>query len=192
MVYVNMFPYWNEVKYTKEPFAAKRLKQAMLCFISLGLFFCIIPVMACADHDEEHYMKPVSNPVYKQVCGACHFAYLPELLPSGSWRLILDNHGQYFGTDTGIDMNTKDAILQYLIGNAAEQSRAKRSKKIMKSIRGNLPTRITDIPYIREKHDEVSSDVFNRKSVGSFSNCVACHTTAEQGIFEDDNVVIPK
>ncbi len=174
------------------PSTAKRLKQAILCFISIGLCFCIANESAYADHDAKRYMKPVSNPVYKQVCGSCHFAYLPELLPSGSWRLILDKHGQYFGADTGIDKNTKDAILQYLVGNAAEQSRAKRSIKIMKSIRGNLPVRITDIPYIREKHDEVSPDTFRRKSIGSFSNCVACHTTAEQGIFDDDNVIIPR
>ena len=31
-----------------------------------------------------------------------------------------------------------------------------------------------------------------RESIGSLSNCLACHITAEEGIYEDDNVKIPK
>ncbi len=178
---------------TKTEEACKCYKSHYMLFIlTLVLISILITVSAFADHDEDDYMKPVSNPVYKQSCGVCHFAYLSELLPSGSWKLILDNHGQYFGAETGVAGDNKQVILQYLSANSAEQSRAKRSRKIMKSIRGNLPTRITDIPYIREKHDEVSSDTFRRKSIGSFSNCNACHTTAEQGVFDDDNVIIPK
>ncbi len=52
--------------------------------------------------------------------------------------------------------------------------------------------RITDTPYIREKHHEIKPEVFKRESVGSSSNCIACHTTAEEGIYEEDNVKIPK
>jgi len=167
--------------------------------LSFSVFF-ILPIVliiltastAFSDRDEDKYMKPVSNPAYRQACGTCHFAYLPELLPSGSWKLILDNHGKLFGTEPGVDDSNRQAILKYLTSNAADQSRAKRPRKIMKNLRGNLPARITDIPYIREKHDEVSPDIFERKSIGSFSNCNACHRTAGQGIFEDDNVDIPR
>jgi len=52
--------------------------------------------------------------------------------------------------------------------------------------------RITDTPYIREKHHELDPEVLKRKSIGSLSNCIACHTTAEKGIYEDDNVKIPQ
>jgi hypothetical protein len=62
----------------------------------------------------------------------------------------------------------------------------------MRSLGGLTPLRITEIPYIREKHHEVSPNVLKRQSIGSLSNCSACHTTAERGIFEDDYVVIPK
>jgi mono/diheme cytochrome c family protein len=34
--------------------------------------------------------------------------------------------------------------------------------------------------------------VFVRPSVGSFSNCIACHTTAEKGVYDDDHVTIPQ
>lgn len=62
----------------------------------------------------------------------------------------------------------------------------------MRSVGNQVPLRITDIQYIREKHHEISSDVLKRKSIGSLSNCSVCHTTAESGIYDDDNVKIPK
>jgi hypothetical protein len=36
---------------------------------------------------DDHYeskLKQVNNPTYKEACGACHFVYQLELLPSGS------------------------------------------------------------------------------------------------------------
>ncbi|MDZ7696298.1 MAG: hypothetical protein U5R49_04980 [Deltaproteobacteria bacterium] len=30
-----------------------------------------------------------------------------------------------------------------------------------------------------------------RESIGSFSNCAACHTTAEKGTYDDDGIQIP-
>jgi len=52
--------------------------------------------------------------------------------------------------------------------------------------------RITDIPYIRRKHHELDPALFNRESIGSLANCTACHITAEKGIYDDDDVKIPK
>ena len=54
----------------------------------------------------------------------------------------------------------------------------------------NNPT-YTEIPYILEKHNEIDPDVFKRESIGSLSNCPACHTTAGKGVYEDDYVQIP-
>ena len=62
----------------------------------------------------------------------------------------------------------------------------------MRSLGSEVPTRITDVPYIRHKHRGIAPEVFQRKSIGSRSNCIACHTTAEQGIYDDDNVRIPE
>jgi Ni/Co efflux regulator RcnB len=139
-------------------------------------------------------LNPVSNPAYKEECGACHFAYQPELLPSGSWQKILARLDDHFGEEIDLDVESKNIIAEYLKANSAEYSSAKRAVKIMKSLRGQTPMRITDVPYIRHKHedDDIPADAFMRKSVGSMSNCIACHTTAENGIYDDDNVVIPK
>lgn len=141
----------------------------------------------------EHRSSTVPiNPTYKDKCGACHFSYQPELLPSASWREILSHLNDHFGNEVVIEPKDKEVIAQYLEANAADHSSTRRAARIMQSLGIQVPTRITDVPYIRHKHREVPVEVFQRKSVGSRSNCVACHTTAEQGIYNDDNVRIPE
>ena len=145
-------------------------------------------------HSSKRYLNPVSNPTYKEECGACHLAYQPELLPSGSWEKIVAGLSDHFGEEIALDQESKKIIAEYLKANSAEYSSAKRAVKIMRSLRGQSPMRITDVPYIRHKHedDDIPADAFTRKSVGSMSNCIACHTTAENGIYDDDHVVIPR
>ena len=142
------------------------------------------------DHDGS-YLKPVSNPTYEAECGECHFLYQPELLPSASWMKTLDQLDDHFGEEIELDPDSIKIISDYLKSNGAENSSAKRAVKIMRSLVNHVPLRITDIPYIREKHHELNPEVFKRESIGSLSNCIACHTTAEKGIYEDDNVKIP-
>ena len=144
------------------------------------------------NHEDNDYISPVSNPTYAETCGACHFAYQPALLPSGSWANILAGLDDHFGVTVDVDSKDKDVIRDYLLANGAEKSSAKRSRKIMRSLGSSIPMRITEIPYIKEKHHDISNEVFARDSVGGFSNCVACHTTAENGIYDDDHVVIPQ
>ncbi|MCP4370143.1 MAG: hypothetical protein GY797_18820 [Deltaproteobacteria bacterium] len=143
------------------------------------------------EHDGS-YLKPANNLTYKEECGACHFVYQPELLPSASWMKILKQLDDHFGEEIELDPDSKKIISDYLNSNGAENSSAKRAVKIMRSLGNQVPLRITDIPYIREKHHEISPNVLERESIGSLSNCSTCHTTAENGIYEDDNVKIPK
>jgi hypothetical protein len=143
-------------------------------------------------HDNTKHLKPVSNPIYKETCGECHFAYQPELLPSSSWLKILDQLDDHFGEGLDIDSETLKNISDYLVTNGAEKSSAKRSVKIMRSLGNQVLVRITDIPYIREKHHELNPEIYNLKSIGSLGNCTACHTTAEKGIYDDDDVKIPE
>ena len=147
-----------------------------------------------SEHDGKRHLKPVDNPTYKEICGNCHFAYQPELLPSGSWGKILAGLADHNGEEIEIDQESKKIISEYLKANSAEYSSTKTAVKIIRSLRGQTPMRITDVPYIRHKHedDDIPADAFTRKSVGSMSNCIACHTTAENGIYDDDHVVIPK
>ncbi len=148
--------------------------------------------------DEKHdgkrasHLIPVTNQTYKEACGACHFAYQPGLLPSGSWAKLLSNLNDHFGETVEIDAASKAVIEKYLIENAAEKNQWKRSRKIVRCLKGETPLRITEIPYIRRKHRKVPQEVFTRKSVGSISNCSACHNSADRGVYDDDYVTIPK
>ncbi|MGV7225113.1 MAG: diheme cytochrome c [Nitrospinales bacterium] len=146
-------------------------------------------------HDDDHdgsYLKPVNNATYEAECGECHFLYQPELLPSASWMKILDQPDDHFGEEIELDPDSLKIISDYLTFNGAENSSAKYAVKIMRSLGSHVPIRITDIPLFREKHRELNPEVLKRESIGSLSNCIACHTTAEKGIYEDDNVQIPK
>jgi hypothetical protein len=137
-------------------------------------------------------VKPVTNPVYKENCGACHFSYQPELLPSGSWRKILNQLGDHFGESLELDQEVHKAVLAYLEANAAERSTSKRAVRIMRSMGDSTPVRITEIPYIKGKHREITAGVLDKPSIGSLSNCAACHRRAEEGNYDDDFVIIPE
>ena len=144
------------------------------------------------NHHRERALKPVSNATYADQCGACHFAYQPELLPVGSWEKILGGIDDHFGEAVDLDPDTRSEIAGYLSSNAANTSSAELSRKILNSLDGRTPSRITDIPYIRKEHHELSAQVVKRPSVGSWSNCIACHRTAENGVYDDDSASIPE
>jgi len=138
------------------------------------------------------YLPPVDNALYKEECASCHFLFLPGLLPAKGWVKIIQESEDHFGEDLALDGELSAALIDYLTANSAEKTGAKRSVKIMKSLGSTVPDRITTIPYIIKKHDELRPRIFEREEIGSFSNCGACHRTADQGIFEEDDVVVPR
>ena len=70
-----------------------------------------------SEHDEKEYLTPVNNQTYIDECGACHFAYQPELLPSGSWDKILAGLEDHFGETVDIDKESKKTITDFLKGH---------------------------------------------------------------------------
>jgi mono/diheme cytochrome c family protein len=184
---------------------ARYIIVAMSLFLSLSL---IVDAFADDDHyrkrnryrggsqkvedDNDGHLMPVANQAYQETCAGCHFAYQPGLFPSGSWLKILNQLDDHFGKEVEADPDTIKSISEYLQTNAAENSPAKLSARIMRSLGNQVPMRITDIPYIRREHRKLNPAVFELESVGSPANCVACHTTAEKGIYDDDNVKIPR
>ncbi len=177
-----------------------RLKYRFLAGVVFILVFAVPGIADDDAHDKNHEKHhshekrqslSVNNDTYKQECGTCHFTYQPWLLPSGSWEKILEELPSHFGEDIPLDEETRNIIAQYLTANAADRVSAKRARKIMKSLKGNTPLRVSEIPYILEKHHELDPAVLARPSIGSLGNCTACHTSADQGDYDDDNVAIP-
>jgi Dihaem cytochrome c len=141
----------------------------------------------------EGVSRPVSNAAYQKECSACHMAYPPGFLPERSWRKVMDNLEDHFGDNAGLDDAARKEILDFLIKHSAERSNTEEAHEILASIpAGATPRRITETGFFIREHREVNPSVFKRKSIGSASNCGACHTTADQGDYDEDNVRIPR
>ena len=81
------------------------------------------------EHNSGKTLPIVNNPTYKENCGACHFAYQPQLLPSGSWSKILTGRSDHFGETLDLDPEAEKEIAEYLEANAAEFSSSKLSAR---------------------------------------------------------------
>ncbi|MEJ2141065.1 MAG: diheme cytochrome c [Gammaproteobacteria bacterium] len=135
----------------------------------------------------------VKQSIYKEECASCHMAYPAWLLPGRSWQKIMMNLDNHFGDNASLDQATLKTLTDYLQNNSAENSHVRRAYKIRRSIsRDTTPIRISELPYIRRKHDEIPNRYIKANpKVNSLANCAACHQGAEQGSFDDDNVRIP-
>ncbi|MCP4298405.1 MAG: cytochrome C [Proteobacteria bacterium] len=142
---------------------------------------------------ERRYMMPVNNTLYTKECSSCHWLFLPGLLPERSWRRVMSDLENHFGDDAFLEPEDRTQIENYLIENAADRTNARRSRKIMRAMDDkDAPIRITGTSYIRRKHHELNDSIYKRKSIRSFSNCIACHPGADDGNFKDDYVKIPR
>lgn len=159
---------------------------AALAGVSFYAQYCV-----AEDHEERKGAQRSSNSVYKAVCGECHLAYPPRLLPAVSWSEIVDKPGKHAGGDLELKDNEKSAVKKYLAEKSADRRPSKKRGKVATPAAGDGPIRISEIPRIKEKHREIAQEVFARKSIGSRGNCIACHKTAESGDFDEDNVSIP-
>lgn len=143
----------------------------------------------------EKEVKPVSNKVYKEECGSCHLAYQPGLLPARSWEKLLTENAlnEHFGENAALGDAALKEIHDYAIANAADKSYYKRSRKIaLMTETGDAPVRITEVRYIKRKHQEIPDKMIKgNPDVKSLSYCNACHTRAEEGVYDNDTVSIP-
>ncbi len=136
---------------------------------------------------------PVNNKLYAEECGACHFAYQPGLLPASSWRKIMGNLEDHFDENAELEAEEQKELIGYMVKNAAESSKYKRSVKIMRTLIGTkIPLRITEVPYMVKKHDELTPEmVAKNPNVKSLSYCDKCHTKAVTGSYAEDDIFVP-
>lgn len=120
---------------------------------------------------------------YRNECSACHMAYPPGFLPAASWKHVMGTLNTHYGSDASLDSATVESIGQWL------QSQGGTYKRV-----GQITAdhRITTSAWFEREHREVPAATWKRASIRSKSNCVACHTQAEQGNFNEHAVRIPK
>jgi len=153
-----------------------------------------IPLLLCtlSAQAARPSILPVTNTDYQDECSACHFAYQPGLLPSASWKNLMAGLQDHFGENAELDVDANKQLTDYLVANAADKSTTKRSARIVKSISSSVPLRITEVPYIRNKHYEVPRRLIQgNEKVKTLANCDACHTKAGQGFYSERYVRIP-
>lgn len=145
--------------------------------------------------DRTKEVRPVTLDAWNDECSSCHYAYPPGLLPGASWTRLLDASAleDHFGENIEMKEALRRELLDYARAGAADQSFTKRSRKIVASIgTAEPPLRISEVPYIRRKHQEIpEAQVKGNPKVNSIAQCDACHTQAKTGNLDDDTVVIP-
>jgi mono/diheme cytochrome c family protein len=143
--------------------------------------------VAWADDDERHdegrqrlHTRTVQLPLYKQECAACHMAYPPGMLPAASWLAIMTGLPKHYGSDASLDAASVSKLSTWLTANAAPAATRP------------AQDRITRTGWFVHEHDEISPSVWQRASIKSAANCMACHAGAEQGDFNEHRVRIPR
>jgi hypothetical protein len=126
-----------------------------------------------------------TNAKWQTECSACHMAYPPGMLPAASWKEMMGTLDKHFGSDASLDAATVAEILPFLEQNAMQERDATPTtdKPVL---------RITETSWFTRQHDEISAATWKRPSIKSASNCMACHTGADKGNFDEDSVRIPK
>jgi hypothetical protein len=177
----------------------KRIVPGLAVFL---LIFEQTVIPAHAEGDWRHWFSlerakeiaPMTDETYNEECGACHFAYQAGLLPAASWQKLLDATAlqDHFGDNAELEESVRRHILEIVVSNAADNSYTKRSRKIMASLHGQAPLRITEVRYIHEKHEDIPARLIKgNPDVKSLSQCDRCHQKAKDGNFDDDTVMIP-
>ena len=138
-------------------------------------------------------VAPVNNQLYIKECGSCHFPYQPGLLPANSWKKIMVNLDKHFETDATLAPEDFVTLSKYLNDNSAEKNmQYKRSNRIVSSLLpGQVADSISTTPYMVQKHREIRKDLITQPDVKGLFNCMACHTTADKGIYSERAIRIP-
>ena len=145
---------------------------SLLCLTALG-----------AAHADGDRMMPRDVPkAYIAECAACHTAYAPGLLPARSWQRIMTGLDKHYGTDASLDDATVRQLSTWLQVNAGTYKRV---------VEEPPQDRLTRSAWFERKHREVPASVWKHASIKSAANCAACHTGADRGDFDDDNIRMP-
>jgi hypothetical protein len=127
------------------------------------------PISQAGEH--EATSRAALPKFYVQECASCHVAYPPGMLPAPSWARLMSGLKQHFGTDASFDPQEVQRLNQWLQSHADERHQ---------TIAPPPQDRIT-----RSKHRQIEAATWRLPSVRSAANCMACHSTADQGRYSE-------
>ena len=102
----------------------------------------------------------------------------------------LENH---FNSDASLNEADLQTLTKYLNDNSAEKNmQYKRSNRIVLSIPASqIPDSISTTPYMIKKHEDIRKNLITQNEVKGLFNCIACHKTADIGIYGERDINIP-
>jgi hypothetical protein len=141
-------------------------------------------LIALPAHAGDGWMPPIRDPLVKQECGACHMAFQPGFLPARSWTRMMNGLADHFGEEVSLPDDQVRLIRDYLTANAGDVVRQGRAPKYMQWVRSDgTPLRITENPDFLRKH-RFPDSVWKDPKVMTKSNCLACHSGADRGLYD--------
>ena len=157
------------------------------------LALIINSLLASDNYNTKTDVAPVNNQLYIKECGSCHFPYQPGLLPSNAWNKMMTNLENHFNSDASLNEANLQTLTKYLNDNSAEKNmQYKRSNRIVSSLAKNqIPDSISTTPYMIKKHEDIRKDLITQNEVKGLFNCIACHKTADKGIYGERDINIP-
>ena len=157
------------------------------------LALIINSLLASDNFNTKTDVAPVNNQLYIKECGSCHFPYQPGLLPSNAWNKMMTNLENHFNSDASLNEADLQTLTKYLNDNSAEKNmQYKRSNRIVSSLAKNqIPDSISTTPYMIKKHEDIRKDLITQNEVKGLFNCMACHKTADKGIYGERDINIP-
>jgi nitrate/TMAO reductase-like tetraheme cytochrome c subunit len=163
--------------------------------IMLGILFAalLLPIAANSEEEENEgksgeaksgaFALPAQvNARWQTECGSCHVAFAPGLLPAASWRKVMQGLDKHFETDASLAATENAEITAFLVKYASNRWST-----------AATPLRITETQGFKREHDakEVPAAVWQRVSIKSPANCLACHSDAAKGTFNEDRIKVP-
>jgi hypothetical protein len=157
------------------------------------LALIINSLLASDNFNTKTDVAPVNNQLYIKECGSCHFPYQAGLLPANAWNKMMTNLENHFNSDASLNEADLQTLTKYLNDNSAEKNmQYKRSSRIVSSLAKNqIPDSISTTPYMIKKHEDIRKDLITQKEVKGLFNCIACHKTADKGIYGERDINIP-
>ncbi len=127
----------------------------------------------------------ITDSLYLDKCGSCHFAYQPGLLPIASWERTMSNLKNHFGKNIELADDELATIRNLLLDNAAGRTTRKFSIALIRSLHeGQVPLRVSEVPLIIQLHKKT----LDSTKVASIGHCDSCHLDANKGTFDTNNL----
>ena len=157
------------------------------------LALIINSLLASDNFNTKTDVAPVKNDLYIKECGSCHFPYQAGVLPANAWNKMMTNLENHFNNDASLNEADLQTLTKYLNDNSAEKNmQYKRSSRIVSSLAKNqIPDSISTTPYMIKKHEDIRKDLITQNEVKGLFNCIACHKTADKGIYGERDINIP-